>query len=61
MKQKKIFAIGNKIASIADLRELMDHVGKECHILKPEDLNVKDKMNYMRHVKDYASHIFRIF
>lgn len=46
LKSEKFLAIGNKIASSSDLQALMTAVSKDLHLLRPEDLNVRDKMNY---------------
>ena len=46
LRAEKFLAIGNKIASVAHLKSLLQIFGKDVHLLKPEDLNAKDKMNY---------------
>ena len=47
MRLEKFLALGNKIASVADLKELRKLLPlKYKHLLKAEDLNVRDKMNY---------------
>jgi len=46
LKSEKFLAIGYKIASSSDLQALMTAVSKDLHLLRPEDLNVRDKMNY---------------
>lgn len=46
LRAEKFLAIGNKIASVAHLKSLLQMFGKDVHLLKPEDLNAKDKMNY---------------
>ena len=46
LRTEKFLAIGNKIASVSHIKCLLDMFEKDIHLLKPEDLNAKDKMNY---------------
>ena len=46
LRAEKFLVIGNKIASVSHLKSLLQMFGKDVHLLKPEDLNAKDKMNY---------------
>ncbi|EFX70567.1 hypothetical protein DAPPUDRAFT_328025 [Daphnia pulex] len=46
IRSEKFIAIGNYIASPVHLQTLMNQYDKSRHLLKPEDLNAHDKMNY---------------
>ena len=46
LSAEKFLAIGNKIDSVTHLKSLLRMFGKDIHLLKPEDVNAKDKMNY---------------
>ncbi|KAK4012282.1 hypothetical protein OUZ56_021383 [Daphnia magna] len=46
LRSEKFLAIGNFIASPVHLQTVMNQYDKSRHLLKPEDLNAHDKMNY---------------
>lgn len=46
LKFTKFLALGNRICSCSDLIDLLIKVSKDKHLLRPDDLNYKDKMNY---------------
>ena len=46
VRYDKFLAIGNFIASPVHLETVMNQYDKSRHLLKPEDLNAFDKMNY---------------
>jgi hypothetical protein len=46
IRSEKFIAIGNYIASPVHLQTPMNQYDKSRHLLKPEDLNAHDKMNY---------------
>lgn len=46
LRSEKFLAIGNFIASPVHLQTMMNQYDKSRHLLKPEDLNAHDKMNY---------------
>nr|CAH0107495.1 unnamed protein product [Daphnia galeata] len=46
LRAEKFLAIVNKIASVSHLKSLLQMFGKDVHLLKTEDLNAKNKMNY---------------
>ena len=46
LRSEKFLAIGEFVASATHLQTLVDRGDKTEHLLKPEDLNAKDKMNY---------------
>ena len=46
LKITKFLAIGSKIASSSDLEALFTAVTKDNHLLRPEDIDARDKMNY---------------
>lgn len=46
IRTENFLAIGNYIASPVHLQTLMNQNENGRHLLKPEDLNAHDKMNY---------------
>ena len=46
LKREKYLVLGQKIASPTDLETLVRRVGKDLHLLREEDLNLRDKMKY---------------
>lgn len=57
LKTTKFLAIGSKIASSSDLEALFTAVTKDKHLLRPEDIDARDKMNYDGVERLCASHV----